>query len=156
VTELWLWTLTIGLNDCINQNERVNEVLMDAAFLQRGLFTVARGLVVATLMMGPFSSLILAHNRLVKTEPKAEAALKVAPARIQFWFEEKPDMTVTKVVVVGPSGVIATAVHPVAEKVLVADFKNSLAPGKYTVTWQTAGDDSHISRGTFNFTVGGQ
>ena len=117
------------------------------------MLAVAFGIVAAVLMAGPFSSLALAHNQLLKTDPAAKAVLKVAPARVQFWFEEKPDMTVTKIAVKGPSGVIETTVHTVSEKVLAADFKTKLAPGEYTVTWQTAGDDSHISKGEFTFTV---
>ena len=92
----------------------------------------------------------------MKTDPAAHATLKVAPARVQFWFEEKPDMTVTKIVVTGPAGVVETTVHPTSEKVLAADFNSKLAPGNYTVSWQTAGDDSHISKGEFSFTVAAQ
>jgi copper resistance protein C len=109
--------------------------------------------VVAFLLAGPFSPLALAHNELLKTDPPANATLKVAPTRIQFWFEEAPDMTVTKVMVMSGPTMLATTVHTVSEKVLAADFKTKLAPGKYTVTWQTAGDDSHISKGEFSFTV---
>lgn len=112
--------------------------------------------VVAVLTAGPFSPSALAHNELLKTDPAAKATVKAAPTRVQFFFEEKPDMTVTKVVVKGPSGIIETTVHPVSEKVLAADFKSKLAPGEYTVTWQTAGDDSHISKGEFSFTVAAQ
>jgi methionine-rich copper-binding protein CopC len=109
------------------------------------------------LTAGPFSRPALAHNGLLKTDPTAHATLKAAPARIQFWFEEKPDLTVTKVVVKGPQGIIETGpAHPVSEKVLAVDFKGKLAPGEYTVSWQTAGDDSHISKGVFSFTVAAQ
>jgi hypothetical protein len=109
------------------------------------------------LAAGPFSSLALAHNALLKTDPVAHAALKAAPARVQFWFGEKPDLTVTKIVVKGPSGVVETSpAHPVSEKVLAVDFKGKLAAGQYTVDWQTAGDDSHISKGEFTFTVAAQ
>jgi hypothetical protein len=105
------------------------------------------------LVAGPFAVTLLAHNQLLKTDPMAKATVKVSPARVTFWFGEKPDMTVTKIVVKGPSGAVETAVHPVSEKVLAADFKTKLAPGAYTVTWQTAGDDSHISKGEFTFSV---
>ena len=109
------------------------------------------------LAAGPFSSLALAHNQLLKTEPAAHAALKVAPARVQFWFGEKPDMTITKIVVKGPSGVVETGpAHPVSEKVLAVDFKGKLPAGEYTVSWQTAGDDSHVSKGVFSFTIAAQ
>ena len=108
------------------------------------------------LMVGPFAGVLLAHNQLLKTDPAAKADVKASPARVTFWFGEKPDMTVTKVAVKGPSGAVDTTVHPVSEKVLAADFKSKLAPGVYTVTWQTAGDDSHISKGEFSFTVAAQ
>lgn len=121
------------------------------ANLVRAVFA---GVVVAVfLMAGPFSPLAMAHNELLKTDPPANATLKVPPTRIQFWFEEAPDMTVTKVMVMRESAMLATTVHTVSAKVLAADFKTKLAPGKYTVTWQTAGDDSHISKGEFKFTV---
>jgi len=106
---------------------------------------------------GPFSGLALAHNQLLKTEPAAHAALKVTPARVEFWFGEKPDLSVTKIVVKGPAGLIETGpAHPVSEKVIAVDFKGKLAAGEYTVSWQTAGDDSHISKGEFSFTVATQ
>lgn len=129
---------------------------MNANLARRGMFVVTLGIAVTVLMAGPFSSLALAHNQLLKTAPLAHAALKVAPDRVQFWFEEKPDMAVTKIVVKGPSGIVETTVHPVSEKVLAADFKSKLTPGQYTVSWQTAGDDSHISKGEFTFTVAAQ
>ena len=126
---------------------------MNVNFLRRGVFSVSLGVALVVLLAGPFSSLVLAHNKLLKTDPAADATLNVTPARVQFWFDEKPDMTVTKIMVKGASGIVETAVHPVSEKVLAADFKKKLAPGLYTVSWQTAGDDSHISKGEFSFTV---
>ncbi len=109
------------------------------------------------LAAGPFSSLALAHNRLLKTEPAAQAALKVAPARVQFWFFEKPDMAITKITVKGPAGAVEVGpAHAVSEKVIAADFKSKLGPGEYTVSWQTAGDDGHVSKGVFSFTVAAQ
>jgi methionine-rich copper-binding protein CopC len=128
---------------------------MNSSLWRRGTLAALLGVGVL-LVAGPFASTLLAHNQLLKTDPAAQATIKAAPARIQFWFGEKPDMTVTKVVVKGPSGIVDTTVHPVSEKVLAADFKGKLAPGQYTVSWQTAGDDSHISKGVFNFTVAAQ
>jgi len=40
--------------------------------------------------------------------------------------------------------------------VIAVDFKGKLPAGEYTVSWQTAGDDSHISKGEFSFTVAAQ
>jgi methionine-rich copper-binding protein CopC len=109
------------------------------------------------LALGPFSNLALAHNRLLKTEPAAQAALKTAPAHVQFWFFEKPDLKITKIAVKGPSGAVDVGpAHAVSEKVIAADFKSKLPAGAYTVSWQTAGDDGHISKGVFSFTVAAQ
>jgi methionine-rich copper-binding protein CopC len=35
----------------------------------------------------------------------------------------------------------------------VADFNGKLADGQYVVSWQTAGDDGHVSKGDFSFSV---
>jgi len=127
--------------------------MKNAKCMRRDVVALAMGIALAVLAVGPLSSLTLAHNELLKTDPPAHATLKASPSRIQFWFEEKPDMTVTKISVKGPAGPVEAAVHTVSEKVVAADFKSKLAPGEYTVTWQTAGDDSHISKGQFSFTV---
>jgi len=109
------------------------------------------------LAAGPFANLALAHNQLLKTDPAAHAALKVSPARIQFWFGEKPDLKITKIAVKGPAGAVDVGpAHVVSEKVIATDFKGKLAPGEYSVSWQTAGDDGHISKGVFSFTVAAQ
>ena len=94
---------------------------MNSSLWRRGTLATLLGVGVL-LVAGPFASTLLAHNQLLKTDPAAQATIKAAPARIQFWFGEKPDMTVPKVVVKGPSGIVDTTVHPVSEKVLAADL----------------------------------
>jgi methionine-rich copper-binding protein CopC len=44
-------------------------------------------------------------------------------------------------------------IHSLPDKSLVADFKGKLSNGQYVVNWQTAGDDGHVSKGQFSFTV---
>lgn len=118
-------------------------------------FLIVIGL--AILGFGPFGGLALAHNQLLKTDPAAHAALKAAPAKIQFWFGEKPDLAITKITVKGPAGAVETSpAHAISEKVIAVDFKSKVAAGDYTVTWQTAGDDGHVSKGGFSFSVAAQ
>jgi methionine-rich copper-binding protein CopC len=90
----------------------------------------------------------------MKTEPAAGAALKTSPAHVAMWFEEKPDPAVTKIAVKGPAGAVGIG-SPYAgtEKSIVADFKGTLPVGQYSVSWQTAGDDGHVSKGDFGFSV---
>jgi copper resistance protein C len=116
-------------------------------FRLRNLFAVA-------VLAGAFAMLALAHNRLMKTEPAAGAVLNASPSHVKMWFEEKPDLTVSKVAVQGPSGIVEMGLpHANGEKSIAADFKGKLADGQYVVKWQTAGDDGHVSKGDFNFSV---
>jgi methionine-rich copper-binding protein CopC len=90
----------------------------------------------------------------MKTEPADGAALKASPAHVEMWFAEKPDPAVTKIAVKGPAGAIQTGTpHAGTDKSVVADIKGSLPAGKYSVDWQTAGDDGHLSKGAFSFSV---
>jgi methionine-rich copper-binding protein CopC len=116
-------------------------------FRPRNVFAV--GLVAATCAV-----LAFAHNKLMKTEPAAGAVLKTSPAHVEMWFEEKPDAAVTKIAVKGPAGAVDMApVHAGSGNAVVADIKGKLADGRYTVSWQTAGDDGHMSKGDFGFSL---
>ena len=113
-----------------------------------------RNVFAVVLFAGALATLGIAHNKLMKTEPAAGAALNASPSHVEMWFEEKPDLTVTKVAVKGPAGVVELGpVRANTEKSIVADFKGKLANGQYVVSWQTAGDDSHVSKGDFSFSV---
>jgi len=106
------------------------------------------------LLAGAFATLALAHNKLLKSAPAAGAALNTSPARVEMWFAEKPDLTVSKIAVKGPAGAVKTGTpHGNAETSIVADFNGKLADGQYVVSWQTAGDDGHVSKGDFSFSV---
>lgn len=116
-------------------------------FRFRNVFAVA-------FLTGAFATIALAHNKFMKSEPANGAMLKTSPARVEMWFEEKPDLTVSRIVVKGPAGDIAIGpVRASGEKSIAADFKGGLADGEYVVSWQTAGDDSHVSKGQFSFSV---
>jgi len=113
-----------------------------------------RNILAAVLFLGAFAMLALAHNKLLKSAPAAGAALTASPARVEMWFDEKPDPAVSKVAVKGPAGAVETGpVHANPKNSVAADFKGKLANGQYTVSWQTAGDDGHVSKGDFSFSV---
>jgi methionine-rich copper-binding protein CopC len=113
-----------------------------------------RNILAAVLVAGALATLALAHNKLMKTEPAAGAALKTSPAHVEMWFDEKPDPAVTKIAVKGPAGAVAIGSPRAGTgKSIVADFKGTLPAGQYSVSWQTAGDDGHMSKGDFGFSV---
>jgi hypothetical protein len=97
------------------------------------------------------------HNRLVKSEPGVDATIAKSPADIRLWFKEPPELAVSSIKLAD------AAAKPIATgEVKATDDKSSMAvavsapllPGKYTVTWKTAGTDGHVIRGSFGFTVG--
>lgn len=95
-----------------------------------------------------------AHTKLEKSDPTDGATLAAPPAMVHLFFNEKPDLKVSKVTLTGPSGNVELGqAHSMADKDIMAGIKGSLANGKYTVTWQTAGKDGHVIKGSFSFTV---
>jgi methionine-rich copper-binding protein CopC len=110
--------------------------------------------VLAVLIAIAFSALILAHTHLEKTEPVDGATLKAAPAHVELWFNEKPDLTVSKITIGGPAGAVAVGpTHLMSDKSITADVRGQLSDGEYLVSWQAAGDDGHVSKGEFRFSV---
>jgi methionine-rich copper-binding protein CopC len=101
-----------------------------------------------------FSVLTQAHAKLQKTEPADNAALTVAPTRLQLWFSEKPDAAVSKIELKGPSGMVKLGpAHIMGEKALMAAIPGPIGDGSYIVNWQTSGDDGHVQKGEFTFTL---
>jgi methionine-rich copper-binding protein CopC len=97
---------------------------------------------------------VQAHTKLEKSIPAAGATVTAAPAAIMLYFNETPDLKVSKVEVTGPSGKVELGpAHSMADKDIMAAVKGAMANGKYTVAWQAAGNDGHIEKGEFSFTV---
>ena len=112
----------------------------------RWLMALAAAVVLATSVQ--------AHTKLEKSEPADGATVSRAPTMVHLFFNEKPDLKVSKVTLVGPSGNVELGpAHSMAEKDIMAAITGAVANGKYTVNWQTAGKDGHVQKGAFSFTV---
>jgi methionine-rich copper-binding protein CopC len=98
---------------------------------------------------------LFAHAELQKTDPADNAMLTAPPSAIQLWFDEKPDLAVSSIELTGPSGPVALGPIFSLGNHMGANIKGTLAPASYKVNWQTAGDDGHVSKGTFSFMVHG-
>lgn len=99
----------------------------------------------------------LRHNRLVKAEPGVDSTVATSPSQVRLWFKEPPERSVSSIKLSDASSKpIATgAVAATDDKLSIAvPITAPLAPGRYTVTWKTAGTDGHVIRGSFGFTVG--
>src|SRR5580658_10287165 len=110
------------------------------------------GIVSIVLVVLALSAVPRAHTKLLKTEPADGAVLSAVPQDVELWFDEKPDVSVSRIEIAGPSGSVELGpTHSMSEKSLMAVVKGNIGDGKYTVTWRAAGDDGHVSKGTFSF-----
>ena len=115
----------------------------------------ARSRRIIALIAAVFGATVLvqAHTKLVKSEPAAGAAV-ASPKQIQLWFNEKVDPAVSKIEVRSASGKVQLGpAHAMGDKSLMAAVSAPMAGGKYTVAWQAAGDDGHVVKGEFTFSV---
>ena len=118
--------------------------------MNRQILGFASALVVAVA----FAAVLHAHMKVEKTEPADGATVSAAPAAVQLFLTEKPDLKVTKVEMSGASGKETLGpAHMMGDKTLMAAVTGKMVPGKYTVNWQTAGNDGHVQKGSFAFSL---
>ena len=99
------------------------------------------------------SALIDAHMKVDKSEPAANAVVTAPQPHVQVFFNEAPDVKVSKLEIKGPSEKTRLTQMHVADKSLMAMVEGDMPDGSYSVTWQSAGPDGHIQKGDFTFTV---
>ena len=97
------------------------------------------------------------HLALSKAEPAADRSVAVSPKTIKLWFTETVKASVTRVKITG-AGKHDVELSPItiadeAKAPAIAEIKEVLKPGIYTVEWKTMSADGHPSTGTFVFTV---
>ncbi|HEV3059815.1 MAG TPA: copper resistance protein CopC [Vicinamibacterales bacterium] len=116
-------------------------------------FIITRFIITFTVALIGLTALVQAHTKLEKSEPAAGATV-AAPKQIQLWFNEKLDAAVSKIELTGPSGKVELGpAHTMADKTLMAVISGKVTGGTYTVAWQTAGDDGHVVKGDYTFSV---
>jgi methionine-rich copper-binding protein CopC len=98
-----------------------------------------------------------AHLTVVKTLPAADSTISAPPDRVAVWFSQVPSRRLSRLELRGPNGddvielekpTISAEDHSVS-----ARLPTTLTAGTYRVAWRTAGDDGHVMRGTFTFSV---
>jgi methionine-rich copper-binding protein CopC len=111
---------------------------------------LAVGLVVVTVA----TSGAARHMRLTKSVPTADTTVTESPSVVQAWYSQQPEMAVSRLSLRGDGGAVDLGeARSGNDNSIVARVPRPLAPGSYTVSWRTAGDDGHVVRGTFEFTV---
>ena len=114
-------------------------------------------LAAAVTVLSAFAPLRSYHAQLRKSSPAAHDTI-ASPSQLKFWFSERPVLSFTKVSLKNPVGVAqplgpATFGDTSKTSPVVYAVTSPLPRGTYTVSWQTAADDGHPSRGKFEFVV---
>jgi methionine-rich copper-binding protein CopC len=110
---------------------------------------------VATLVLAIAAAVtISAHMAYSKSMPEEDATVTESPDHLQVWFTQAPEPAVSRLSLEGPGGEVELSETTVGdEKSIVAAVPSTLGPGSYTVNWRSAGDDGHVMRGDFSFTI---
>ncbi len=103
------------------------------------------------------AGLYLVHPRLARTVPAEGDRLTSAPTALRLTFTEVPELTFTRLTLIGPAG-DTVRLHPPVDATdddhtVVAAIEGAVPPGQFTVIWQTAGPDAHPIRGRYSFMV---
>jgi len=99
---------------------------------------------------------VSAHMKFEKAVPASGSTVSAPPSEVQVWFSEAPDAAVSKLTLTGPAGPIElTGLHVMDKMSLMAmvSHADKMSDGRYTVAWQSAGDDGHVQKGDFAFTL---
>lgn len=111
----------------------------------------ARFLLPLLLLLAP--ALLEAHAGLRRSDPKANASLRVAPDTARLWFTERPELALTTLRLVSGGDTVALApVFAVGDSGAGARLPK-LPAGRYVILWRTTSADGHPRNGRIPFTV---
>ena len=99
------------------------------------------------------------HFALTKSTPAADSAVS-SPDEVRLWFTQVPQQNSVAVRLINPAGELVDTSDPsldqADQKVVSVNVDGALGAGGYTVSWRGIGDDGHVVRGEFGFTVNAQ
>ena len=96
------------------------------------------------------------HFALERSTPEADATVQ-PPSEIRLWFTQEPQEGTTSIRVVEAeeAGVHVTDAAQAGDDPTSfhVQIHGTLPPGTYTVSWRGMGQDGHVVRDSFQFTV---
>jgi len=101
-------------------------------------------------------SAVSAHAFLDHADPRVGSTVHASPTEVKIWFTEGLILPFSDLKVIDASGreVQKSDKHLDASngELLIVSVP-ALKPGKYTVSWRATAVDTHVTKGTFAFTV---
>lgn len=99
-----------------------------------------------------------AHANLERSTPSANQLVVERPRQVQLWFSEQPEVRLTQLQLLDPTGKLVANLAPraaLSDPTEVLAPLPELQPGTYLVTWRTTSAvDGHTTAGSFPFTYG--
>jgi copper transport protein len=118
--------------------------------MKQKLYTIVILLGIALFML-PLP--VSAHARIVQSFPEANARLQYAPAEIKLQYSEDFDAGLSKITLKDGNGKLITGKLSTASGRWLIYQIPSLAKGSYTVHYQVLSVDTHLTEGSFKFSV---
>jgi hypothetical protein len=113
-------------------------------------------LVATALAAAPARDADVRHFALAKSEPAKDAAVP-SPSEIRLWFSQVPQGNSVSVRLVDAGGAALETGDLASDaddaKIVYLPLHHPLTAGRYTVAWRGIGDDGHVVRGEFGFSV---
>ncbi len=108
----------------------------------------------AVALLLALATAAFAHLKVSNTSPEDGAELTGPVRTLRVWFNQEPDLPLSKLELTGPNGPLSVeGLHTMGEKDLMARVSGRMPDGSYTAKWQTAGDDGHVLTGEWTFTI---
>ncbi len=100
---------------------------------------------------------VSAHVALVAATPVPGSTIGQPPKTIRIRFDQVPDPKFNDITLLDTSGNLiaggAAAVEAGDPSVVEVTLNGKLAPGLFTVAWQALGNDGHLTKGNYSFTL---
>ncbi len=91
--------------------------------------------------------------------PAADSTVP-SPEEVRLWFTQEPQENSVSIRVIDGAGDALATSEPTRDaadrKIMSVSVDRRLPAGAYTVAWRGIGDDGHVVRGDFGFTVSAQ
>ena len=107
------------------------------------------------LLLVSIPSTVLAHAKLVRSQPKPNDTTSPAPKLVELWFSEPLEPGLNTIEVKDAAGKrVDRGEVALSDETKKAQVElQELAPDTYTVNWKALSADQHAMRGSFTFTV---
>lgn len=120
------------------------------------LAALATGLTAALVAATPAPTADDLHFALDRSTPEADATVE-APSEIRLWFTQEPQEGTASIRVVEAEEASVHVTEATQDNEDATSFyvqlHGTLPPGTYTVSWRGMGQDGHVVRDSFQFSV---